>query len=144
MPDPTEDPRVDVLDSTWIHARAAVVGAALAEPASWRQWWPGLDLVADELRGPEGVRWTVRSVREAPEARLRGDAEIWLQPADDGVVVHFFLRVDPAPGCEISDREAAAVARSYRTHCKQAFWALADRLDPDRFTRHTSIAHASA
>lgn len=136
-------PVVDVLDSTWVHARAAAVGSLLADPAHWRRWWPGLDLVADEQRGPQGVRWTVRRVAEVPAASLRGSGEIWLQPADDGVIVHFFLRLDPAPGCSISDREVTAFARAYRRRSKRAVWEIADRLDPDRFARHTSAGHVS-
>lgn len=140
---PEHEPAVDLLDSTWVHGRAAAVGALIAEPANWRRWWPGLDLVADELRGPQGVRWTVRRVAEVPAARLRGTGEIWLQPSDDGVVVHFFLRLDPAPGCSIDARSVAGFARAYRARSKRAVWDISDTLDPDRFTRHTSSGHAS-
>ncbi len=138
-----ERPTVDVLDSTWVHARAAAVGTMIADPARWRRWWPGLDLAADELRGPQGVRWTVRRVADVPQARLHGTGEIWLQPSDDGVVVHFFLRLDPAPGHTVGAKAVAELTRRYRAQAKRAAWEISDTLDPDRFARHTSAGHAS-
>lgn len=134
---------IDVLDSTWIKARAATVGAVIADPGNWRRWWPGLDLHADELRGEQGVRWTVRGVAEHPDLALRGSAEIWLQPADDGVIVHFFLKLDPTPPREVPLPVAERMHRTYRRLAKRAFWAVADQLDPQRFTRHTSASHTT-
>ncbi|MCU1659779.1 MAG: hypothetical protein JWO57_4435 [Pseudonocardiales bacterium] len=124
-------PDIDVVDSTWICARPSVVAAAVAEPANWRRWWPDLELVVDEWRGPKGVRWTVRSTRRG-EA---GSMEVWLEPAHDGVVAHYFLRLDLADGAAMSPRRKARATDSYRRQAKRAFWALGDQLDPGRIGR---------
>ena len=124
-------PDIDIVDSTWICARPSVVAAVVAEPANWRRWWPDLDLSLDEWRGDKGVRWTVR---RAPE-RGSGSMEVWLEPAFDGVVAHYFLRLDAAPGGRLTARRAERVADRYRRRMKQVFWALADELDPGRIAR---------
>lgn len=133
-------PAIDVVDSTWIAARPATVAAIVAEPANWRRWWPGLDLAVHEWRGKKGVRWTVQSVAGTT---LTGSAEVWLEPACDGVVVHFFLRLDDRSGRPVRRRRALRIADTYRRRTKQVFWALADELDPGRVVRHTSTADRS-
>lgn len=136
-------PAIDVVDSTWLAARPSVVAAAVADAANWRRWWPGLDLRIDEWRGEKGVRWVVRSVASDRSAGLAGTAEVWLEPMFEGVVAHFFLRLDPAPGTLLARRTGERVTREFRLLTKQAFWALADHLDPGRMERHTSASHAS-
>jgi hypothetical protein len=136
-------PGIDVVDSTWFAARPSTVAALVAEPANWRRWWPGLELAVDEWRNEKGVRWTVLSVASARAAKLSGTAEVWLESMFDGVVAHFFLRLDPAPAHPLSWRTADRLVRDYRLRTKQAFWALADQLDPGRIARHTSASHAS-
>ena len=137
-------PALDVLDSTWIAARPVTVSAVVSDPANWRRWWPGLHLVIDEWRAEKGVRWNVTSVGSGATADLAGTAEIWLEPMGEGVVAHFFLRLDPAPGCPLSRRLRERITREYRLHTKRAFWALADRLDPGRVDRHLCSSPASA
>ncbi len=87
-------PVVDIMDSTWVRARPQAVGVIVADPTLWRRWWPGLDLAATEQRGEKGIRWDVASVDGV--AGMTGTAELWLQAQGDGVVVHFFLRLDPS------------------------------------------------
>jgi hypothetical protein len=135
-------PAIDVVDSTWIAAPPGTVAAVVAEPANWRRWWPGLDLQVTEWRAVKGVRWTVASV--AGHAGLSGSAEIWLEPMAEGVVAHFFLRLDPAPGRVASRRLVERVTGEYRRRTKTAFWALADQLDPARMHRHVSAVHPAA
>jgi len=135
-------PTIDIVDSTWFAARPATVAAVVAEPANWRRWWPTLDLAVEEWRGDKGMRWTVRSVT-GPGAGLRGSAEVWLEPMHEGVVAHFFLRLDPPAGQRLRRSRIARLSRRYRVDTKQAFWALADQLDPGRLTRQTTTAHAS-
>jgi hypothetical protein len=135
-------PAIDIVDSTWFAARPAAVAAIVAEPANWRRWWPTLDLAVDEWRGEKGMRWTVRSVT-GRGAGLAGSAEVWLEPMHEGVVAHFFLRLDPAVDRRLSRSRAERITREYRVRTKQAFWALADQLDPGRLTRHTTTAHAA-
>lgn len=136
-------PAVDIVDSTWISARPVTVAAVVAEPANWRRWWPGLELTIDEWRAEKGVRWHVGSVQSGAAVGLAGSAEVWLEPMGEGVVAHFFLRLDPAEGHTLEDRLRDRVTREYRLHTKRAFWALGDQLDPGRIDRHTSASHAS-
>jgi hypothetical protein len=134
-------PSIDVVDSTWFAASPAAVAAIVAEPANWRRWWPDLLLEVDEWRGPKGIRWLVPSVAGSG-AGLAGSAEVWLEPMFDGVVAHFFLRLEPPPGRRLTRRRQERITDHYRRRTKQAFWALADELDPGRVARHTSTDHA--
>lgn len=134
-------PAIDIVDSSWLGARPAVVAPAIADPANWRRWWPGLRLRAVDARGEKGVRWQVDAVAEESSCGLSGSAEVWLQPVDGGTVAHFFLRLDPVPGAELSDRACERVVRTYRSRTKTAFWTLGDQLDPARLTRLVSASH---
>ena len=94
-------PSVDVVDETFLAVPPNVVAAAFAAPASWRGYWPDLELDVYADRGVEGLRWTVRGA-------LVGTMEIWLEPVLDGTVVHYFLRADPqgpAPTARQARRE---------------------------------------
>jgi Polyketide cyclase / dehydrase and lipid transport len=133
-------PAVDVVDSTWFAARPATVAALVADPANWRRWWPSLELLVDEWRGEKGVRWTVRSVAGRGRG-LTGTAEVWLEPMREGVVAHFFLRLDPGPGRRLGRRRRERLIRDCRVRTKRCYWALADHLDPGRVARLTSTSH---
>lgn len=124
-------PAVDILDSTWIGAPPAAVATIVADPANWRRWWPDLDLVADEWRGPKGMRWTVRPTSSGES----GSMEVWLEPAFDGVVLHYFLRLDAADGRRLGRSRRARLAGFHRRRAKSAFWAVGDQLDPGRTAR---------
>jgi hypothetical protein len=124
-------PDIDVVDSTWICARPRQVAAVVAEPANWRRWWPDLRLEVDEWRGDKGVRWSA----QAPVLRAAGTMEIWLEPEFDGVVVHYFLRLDAGDGRPMPPRRSSAAADAARRRVKQTFWALGDQLDPGRTAR---------
>ena len=124
-------PSIDIVDSTWICARPALVAAAVAEPANWRRWWPELDLVADEWRGDKGVRWTVRPT----SAGEGGSMEVWLEPAFDGVVLHYFLRLNTGEGRELRRGRRRRLTHFHRRRAKVTFWALGDQLDPGRIGR---------
>jgi hypothetical protein len=80
---------IQVADETFVCADPIVVGRAVADPASWRRWWPDLRLAVVEDRGPAGQRWTVTGA-------LTGTMEIWLEPSFDGVILHYFLHAEPA------------------------------------------------
>ena len=120
---------LDVADETWIAAEPQRVSAAFADPANWRRWWPDLDLSVDEMRGPLGVRWFVRPAAGLPCA---GSMEVWLETYREGVVVHYFLRLDLV---DVTDdrarivRKARRAAMSQRRRSKQVFWALKDHLE---------------
>jgi hypothetical protein len=124
-------PDIDVVDSTWLSAPPTTVAAIVAEPSNWRRWWPDLALEVHEWRGDKGVRWTARS----PGDHAAGTMEIWLEPSCDGVVLHYFLRLDAEAGHRISARRARRVVDTRRKATKQIFWALGDQLDPGRTTR---------
>jgi len=125
-------PDIDVLDSTWICARPAEVAALVAEPSNWRRWWPRLDLAVDEWRGDKGVRWLVRP---SEGGSLVGSMEVWLEQVFDGVVVHFFLRLDGTDGRPVPRRRGRRIERRYRTEVKALFWSVGDQLDPGRLAR---------
>ncbi|MFN2517834.1 MAG: polyketide cyclase / dehydrase and lipid transport [Jatrophihabitantaceae bacterium] len=124
-------PDIDVVDSTWISARPAVVAAIVGDAGNWKRWWPELDLVPVELRGDKGVRWTVH----ASSSGESGSMEVWLEPAHDGVVLHYFLRLDAAKGHQMTQRQRARLSGMHRRRAKQSFWALGDQLDPGRWAR---------
>ncbi|MDT5292644.1 MAG: hypothetical protein QOG79_2046 [Mycobacterium sp.] len=80
---------IQIADETFVCADPIDVGAAVADPANWRRWWPDLRLTVIEDRGPKGHRWTVTGA-------LTGTMEVWLQPVLDGVILHYFLHAEPA------------------------------------------------
>lgn len=80
---------IQVADETFVAADAVRVGAAVADPESWRRWWPDLRLRVVEDRGALGIRWAVTGA-------LTGSMEIWLEPSLDGVVLHYFLHAEPS------------------------------------------------
>jgi hypothetical protein len=136
-------PEIDVVDSTWFAARPAAVAALIADPSNWRRWWPDLTLEVDEWRNEKGVRWLVPAVSGIGQG-LAGSAEVWLEPMFEGVVVHFFLRLDPPPGRQLSARRRERIVDACRRRTKATFWALADQLDPGRVARLTSAVVPSA
>ncbi len=125
-------PQIDVVDSTWVGAPAAEVGAVIADPRNWPQWWPRLELDLAEARGVKGVRWTVRS---AERGRMAGSMEIWLEPDPNGVVAHYFLRLDRRDGGPVSRGRRERIVRRYRARAKQVLWAVGDAVDPGRMAR---------
>lgn len=110
---PAVSVRVDVVDETFIVVPPDVVATAFADPATWRRFWPDLDLEVYADRGDEGLRWTVRGA-------LVGTMEVWLEPKLDGTLLHYFLRAD-LPGDhkptrirrEIERRQLAAKAVAF-------------------------------
>lgn len=82
---------IQIADETFVAADGARVGAAVADRASWRRWWPDLRLQVVEDRGDKGIRWSVTGA-------LTGTMEVWLEPLKeglDGVVLHYFLHAEP-------------------------------------------------
>ena len=68
---------IQIADETFVAADPVEVGRAVADPASWRRWWPDLRLTVVEDRGAVGHRWTVAGA-------LTGTMEIWLESVLDG------------------------------------------------------------
>ncbi|HEX7322338.1 MAG TPA: polyketide cyclase / dehydrase and lipid transport [Mycobacterium sp.] len=80
---------IQIADETFVAASGARVGAEVADPASWRRWWPDLRLQVVEDRADKGIRWAVAGP-------LTGTMEIWLEPMLDGVILHYFLHAEPS------------------------------------------------
>jgi len=99
-PAPAARTALDIADDTFVVAATAAVAEVVRDPASWRAWWPDLELTVTEDRGLKGMRWSVAGA-------VLGSAEIWLEPCGDGVVVHWYLRADLARVTRRSDRERA-------------------------------------
>lgn len=68
---------IQIADETFVAADGARVGAAVADRASWRRWWPDLRLQVVEDRGDKGIRWSVTGA-------LTGTMEVWLEPLKEG------------------------------------------------------------
>ncbi|OBK15368.1 polyketide cyclase / dehydrase and lipid transport [Mycobacterium asiaticum] len=97
---------IQIADETYIAADGALVGAAIADQAKWRRWWPDLRLTVTEDRAEKGMRWTVAGA-------LTGTMEIWLEPSMDGVVLHYFLHAEPTG---VSGSELAKLNLPKLTH----------------------------
>ncbi len=80
---------IQVADEMFVAAAGAQVGAAIADRAKWRRWWPDLNLQVVEDRAEKGIRWAVTGA-------LTGTMEIYLEPTLDGVLLHYFLHAEPS------------------------------------------------
>jgi hypothetical protein len=113
-------PALDIADETYVARPPAVLAPDVADPASWRRWWPDLDLRVSRDRGVKGVQWSVRGA-------LAGSMEIWLEPVGDGTVLHWFLRADlPRP---LSPRRAAGERERRVRNWKRHAFTLKDRAE---------------
>ncbi len=128
-------PAVDLVDETFVVADRSVLAAVVADPESWRLWWPDLELAVFMDRGLDGIRWSV-------SGRWVGSLEIWLEPVGDGVLVHHYARLDPVdrgtgsaaplPATPGGWRRAARARARHARRWKRSVWALKDRLEAGR------------
>lgn len=118
------DPQIHLIDETWIDAAPARVRDAVVNPTNWPYWWPGLTLSTTRDRGLKGMQW-------AAEGELRGSVEIWLEPFKNGVILHHFLRLDPADGSVWSRGTSRRRNRDVAWHGKRVFWRLKDELEKE-------------
>ena len=81
-------PAVDIADESYVRVIPGVLAPVVADPRSWRLWWPDLQLVVTRDRGEKGQQWAVAGA-------LRGSMEVWLEAVGGGTVVHWYLRADP-------------------------------------------------
>jgi len=119
-------PLVDLIDETFVVAPRAEVAARVADRSAWRSWWPDLVLAVTEDRGLKGVRWSVTGP-------LVGTSEIWLEPFADGVVLHYYLRADPAGGFR-GHRAGERLRRRHALAWKRVAHALKDEMEAGRTT----------
>jgi hypothetical protein len=118
-------PQLDMIDETFVVAEPAALAAVLHDPGRWRRWWPELELSVFADRGVQGVRWNVTGA-------LAGSMEVWLEPFGDGVILHYYLRADPAGAPYRSVHRVVAEASRRQRATKRVFWALKDELEGGR------------
>lgn len=118
---------IQVADQTFVAADAAAVGAAVGDPSQWRRWWPDLQLQVIEDRADKGVRWTVGGP-------LTGTMEIWLEPALDGVLLHYFLHAEPtgAGARQLARLNLAKLNHRRRVAGKRMAFEVKHRLERSR------------
>ena len=127
---------IDLIDETFIAANVRDVAAIVADDQRWPRWFPGRRLTVVMDRGIKGIRWSVAGQQV-------GSCEIWLEQFGDGVIVHYYLRVEPTrPGsasepAPFSDDpagwRAAAKARAQAAmRWKRLVWDLKDELETGR------------
>lgn len=127
-------PVVDLVDDTFVACAPATVASAVADPARWSAWWPDLRLTTTRDRGAKGRQWAVQGA-------LAGTAEIWLEPWWDGVLLHFYLRADPASRLRsgaVDARRAARLRQSRAQLWKRQVHRLKDELERGRGTGEPS------
>ncbi|MBA2318645.1 MAG: hypothetical protein H0V93_12830 [Euzebyales bacterium] len=136
--------QVDAWDSVFIRARRAEVHAVLADPASYADWWPGLQvavrgdllLVTHPPRLRLGLphRTAVRVMKVRPElgidfayaGDLDGEAEFYYLDEVDGTVVTYLLRATTG------HRRWRALLADHRASVRVALHELKDRLEGAR------------
>ncbi|HTZ45248.1 MAG TPA: hypothetical protein VMB79_15420 [Jatrophihabitans sp.] len=83
----------------------------------------------------KGLQWVATG--HAPPRRLRparpltGTVELWLEPMRGGVLLHHYLRLDPATGT-LPRRAAERATHDFARHAKRQFWRVKDRLEAGR------------
>ena len=117
-------PTVDLIDETFVVADRRVLADVVHDRQRWLSWWPELTLTVFMDRGLDGIRWSVTGV-------WHGSAEIWLEPFADGVLVHLYLRLDPA-GAGTHARSAARTRRRFALRWKLHVNAIKDDLEAGR------------
>lgn len=101
----------------------AVVAAVVGEPERWLAWWPELRCEVYRDRGLKGRQWRVTGA-------LLGTAEMWLEPVRDGVVLHWFLRAEPAG--PLSPRRLARERHRWIARWTRDVASLKDELERGR------------
>ncbi|MCW2524940.1 MAG: polyketide cyclase / dehydrase and lipid transport [Frankiales bacterium] len=135
---------MNLVDETWIDAAPPRVAAAVAEPAAWLSWWPGLTLTLTLDRGLQGRQW-------AASGPWEGSIEIWLEPMLGGVLLHHYLRLRRAESGR-GDGDGPLrrrigpgrhAERDFAWHAKRVFWQLKDELEATGNLRPCPISQPS-
>ncbi|RJO69093.1 polyketide cyclase / dehydrase and lipid transport [Nocardia panacis] len=116
---------IQVADQTFVAAPGSAVAQALAGPTNWVRWWPDLLVEVREDRADKGIRWTIAGA-------LTGTMEVWLEPALDGVILHYFLHAEPAPPRPMTPRQQLAANRARRVAGKDMAFEVKARLEAGR------------
>ncbi|MEV4236314.1 MULTISPECIES: polyketide cyclase / dehydrase and lipid transport [unclassified Nocardia] len=112
---------IQVADQTFVAAPGAAVAEILSGENNWRRWWPDLTLGVREDRADKGIRWSITGA-------LTGTMEVWLEPALDGVILHYFLHAEP----KAPTRDLAAANRARRVAGKDMSFEIKARLEAGR------------
>jgi hypothetical protein len=112
------EPAIDVADETFLRVAPEVLAPLVADPGSWRVWWPDLRPAVTRDRGVKGQQWTVTGA-------LRGSMEVWLEPVAGGTVVHWYLRADPPE--RLSPRRLRRAREQRVLRWKAQMFALKDQ-----------------
>ncbi|MCF8530064.1 MAG: hypothetical protein K9G12_06485 [Candidatus Nanopelagicales bacterium] len=124
---------IDISDDTFILSSVSSVAAVVRDESRWRQWWPDRVLTVYSDRGDKGLRWTVAG-------EFVGSSEIWIEESVPGVIVHYYLRVDPTregsshhkqslTGSPRSQRFLAKAQHRQVTTWKRIIWDIKDELE---------------
>jgi len=118
---------IQVADETFVCADPVDVGAAIADPVSWRRWWPDLRLTVVEDRGPAGHRWTITGA-------LTGTMEVWLEASSDGVILHYFVHAEPSgvAAWELAKMNLAKANHQRRVAGKRMAFEVKQKLEESR------------
>jgi ribosome-associated toxin RatA of RatAB toxin-antitoxin module len=116
-------PTLDISCDDLVVADPAYVADRLGADTLWREWWPELTLTPSERRGREGVRWAVTGA-------AIGTAEWWLEQVRDGVVIHWYLRVDPTRPA--SPRRLRKLQEQYVARYRNQIWRFKDEVESGR------------
>lgn len=118
---------IQIADETFVAADPMAVGDSIADPASWRRWWPDLTLTVIEDRAEKGQRWTVAGA-------LTGTMEVWLEEMLDGVILHYFLHAEPsgATAWQLARLDLAKMNHRRRVAGKAMAFEIKQRLEASR------------
>ncbi|MSO27567.1 MAG: polyketide cyclase / dehydrase and lipid transport [Candidatus Nanopelagicales bacterium] len=127
---------VDLVDETYVVVDRELLASVIADRARWDLWWPELTLTVFMDRGVDGIRWSVSGV-------LVGSSEIWLEQVGDGVLLHYYLRADPAapgspalaraiPASPHGQRQIDSLRTRHTLAWKRSVWALKDEMEGAR------------
>ena len=117
---------IRIADETWVAAPQAALAAVIGDEVRWPAWWPDLQLAVTERRGLLGVRWAVAATNRGMAAT--GSMEVWLLGCPDGVLLHYFLRLDPVDP-QTSVRRVRRAGERHRRHARHVCWAIKDELE---------------
>jgi hypothetical protein len=118
---------IQIADETFVAADGAQVGVAIADPSSWRRWWPDLHLQVVDDRAEKGIRWSVTGA-------LTGTMEVWLEPSLDGVVLHYLLHAEPSgvAGWELAKMNLVKMTHKRRVAGKKMAFEVKTTLERSR------------
>ena len=119
-------PAIDIADETFVVSPPEAVAAHLADPGRWHAWFPDLTMTVIEDRGSHGLRWTVAG-------SVTGTAEIWVEPVNDGAVIHTFLRGQV--GSSLRPRAQRKASAEWALRVKRVAFGIKDALEGDRHSR---------